>query len=324
MGAAVGADCNPWRDALVQRLRIGDYLVYLVVRILICAVQAMRMETGQLVARRLAWLFTVALKIRSKVVDDNLLHAYPDLPPEGRRRLARQMWEHLFLLVMEVAHTPRKIHETNWRKHVKLTGEDVLVGLMLNDRPTIIVSGHFGNFEVGGYLLGVLGFPTFTVARKLDNPYLDAFVNRFRRATGQVIIPKKGGYDQILDVLEHNGTMLFLADQYAGVKECWVEFFNRPASVYKAIALLALHNDAPVAVSYSRRLDRPMHFELGTVGSADPREAGDEVGSIRRLTQWYTQKLEQVVRLAPEQYWWVHRRWKDPRPEKKNRRKKAA
>lgn len=325
MPSAIEEDGSPRKELLVQRFRFGDYLVYLAVRILICVVQAMRMETGQLVARRLAWLFADALGIRSKVVDENLLHAYPDLAPEERQRLARQMWEHLFLLVMEVAHTPRKIHETNWRKYVHLTGEDVLVGLMLDDRPTIIVSGHFGNFEVGGYLLGVLGFPTFTVARRLDNPYLDAFVNRFRRATGQVIIPKKGGYDQILEVLEQHGTMMFLADQYAGVKECWVEFFNRPASVYKAIALLALHNDAPVAVSYSRRLDRPMQFELGTVGSADPREAGDEVGSIRQLTQWYTQKLEQVVRLDPKQYWWVHRRWKDPRLEKKrNRRKKRA
>ena len=308
----------------MQRLRIGDYLVYLVVRVLICIVQAIRLETGQQIARLLAWLFADVLKIRAGVVDDNLRHAFADLSPQARQRTARRMWEHLFLLVLEVAHTPRKIHETNWRKHVRLTGEDKLVRLMLDHRPMIIISGHFGNFEVGGYMLGVLGFPTFTVARKLDNPYLDRFVNRFRKATGQVIIPKKGGYDQILDVLSNEGTMLFLADQYAGEKACWVEFFGRPASVYKAIALLALHHDAPLAVSYVRRLGGPMQFELGTTDAADPREMGDQIGTIRELTEWYTNQLEQVIRLAPEQYWWVHRRWKDPRPAKRKRRKQAA
>ena len=65
----------------------------------------------------------------------------------------------------------------------------------------MIVTAHLGNFEVGGYVLGILGFPTYTVARTLDNPYLDRFVNRFRARTGQHIIPKNGGYDQILDVL---------------------------------------------------------------------------------------------------------------------------
>ena len=126
------------------------------------------------------------------------------------------MWEHLFLLVLEVAHTPRKIHETNWRDYVRLTNEDELVRSLLDDRPVLIVTAHLGNFEVGGYVLGVLGFPTYTVARTLDNPYLDRFVNRFRGGTGQHIIPKNGGYDQIVEVLARGGTMTFLADQYAG------------------------------------------------------------------------------------------------------------
>ncbi len=163
---------------------------------------------------------------------------------DQRLRLARRMWEHLFLLVLEVAHTPRKIHETNWRDYVRLTNEAELVRRLIEDRPVLVVSAHLGNFEVGGYVLGVLGFPTYTVARTLDNPYLDAFLNDFRGRTGQHIIPKNGGYDQIVDVLARGGTMTFLADQYAGPKGCWVEFFGRPASAHKAIALLALDNNA--------------------------------------------------------------------------------
>jgi Kdo2-lipid IVA lauroyltransferase/acyltransferase len=304
----------------VKRNRVVEYLVYLIVRILICIVQAMRLETGQRLGRQLAWWFSEVLGIRRGVVDENLRHAFPSATAGDRRRLARQMWEHLFLLVIEVAHAPRKIHETNWRRYGRLAGVAPLVQTLIDDRPTVIVTGHFGNFEMGGFLLGLLGFPSFTVARTLDNRYLDRFVNEFRGATGQYIISKKGGFDEIQAVMARGGTMAFLADQYAGAKGCWVEFFGRPASAHKAIALLAVEHDAPMTICYCRRLGSPMQFEMGFGGKADPREAGSDVGSIRDLTQWYTARLEEAIRRAPDQYWWLHRRWKDPRPA----RRKAA
>ena len=200
----------------MRRRQIVDYLVYVAVRILICVVQAMPVETGRRLARLLARLFCDVLHIRSGVVDDNLAHAFPAMSPTERTDLARRMWEHLFLLVLEVAHTPRKIHETNWRDYVVLHNEVELVRDLLDDRPLLIIASHLGNFEVGGYVLGILGFPTYTVARTLDNPYLDRFVNDFRGRTGQHMIPKNGGFDQIIEVLADGGTMTFLADQYAG------------------------------------------------------------------------------------------------------------
>ena len=103
-------------------------------------------------------------------------------------------------------------------------------------------------------------------------------MNRFRGGTGQHIIPKNGGYDQIIEVLARGGTMTFLADQYAGPKGCWVEFFGRPASAHKAIALLALDNNARVSVCVSRRLDRPMQFELDNYAMIDPHEVGNSPG----------------------------------------------
>ncbi len=308
----------------MRRNLVLDYLVYLLVRLFICVVQATRIETGRDIAKWLAWLAGDVLKLRGKVVDENLRHAFPELSDRECRQLTRRMWEHLFLLVLEVAHVPRKIHETNWRKFVRLRDVDQLVRTLLTDRPTIIVTGHFGNFEVGGYMLGMLGYPTHSVARTLDNRFLNDFVSRFRGGTGQYIIPKNGGYDQILEVLESRGTMAFLADQAAGPKGCWVDFFGRPASTYKAIALLALQHDAPIAVCYARRSDRPMAFDMVVSGMIDPREEGNEIESIRDVTQWYTTQLEAGVRQAPDQYWWVHRRWKDNRSRKRRQRKKAA
>ena len=304
------------------RRRILDYLVYVIVRILICIVQAIRIETGSRMARGLAWLFCDVIRIRRGVVDDNLAHAFPAMSPAERRHLARQMWEHLFLLVLEVAHTPRKIHETNWRDFVDLVNKVDFVRCLMDDRPLLIVTAHLGNFEVGGYILGILGFPTYTVARTLDNPYLDRFVNDFRGRTGQHIIPKNGGFDQIVDILGQGGVMTLLADQYAGAKGCWVEFFGRPASAHKAIALLALDNNARVSVTAVRRLHRPMHFQMINHATIDPHDVGNSLGTIRDLTQWYTSKLEDLIRIEPGQYWWLHRRWKDTRV-KKNKTKAA-
>ncbi len=293
--------------------RVIDYTVYLVVRLLICAVQAMPVSLGDAIARHLAWLFCDVLRLRRRVLDENLSHAFPEMTETDRRRLERAMWEHLFRLVLEVAHTPRKIHDTNWRDFVVLGGERELMRQLLADRPTMIVTGHYGNFEVGGYVLGVLGFPTHTVARTLDNPFLDRFVNDFRGRTGQHIIPKNGGYEQIEAVMSKHGTMTFLADQYAGPKGCWIRFFGRPASAHKAIALLSFEHQAPVYVSAVRRLGRPMAFELRQYACADPTTGGDEVRGVRELTQWFHDWLERIIRQDPAQYWWIHRRWKDTR-----------
>lgn len=303
--------------------RAADYAVYLVVRLLVCIVQGMRLESGHRLARLLAWLLADVVKLRGRVVEDNLVHAFPEMTAAQRRQLVRQMWEHLLVMVLEIAHSPRKIHETNWRDHIRLRGEAPLLRLLLEDRPTLVTTAHFGNFEAAGYLLGLLGFKSHTVARRLDNLDLDRFVNRFRSATGQYIIPKSGGYDQILWVLAHGGIMTFLADQAAGPKGCWVDFFGRQASAHKAIALLALEHRAPVVVSYARRLDRPMQFELATYAIADPAHDGPEFASVRSLTQWYTARLEDIIRTQPDQYWWVHRRWKDTRPQRAATRKAA-
>jgi len=305
------------------RNKAVDYAVCVLVRMLICMVQAMRIETGARLARGLAWVFCDVLRLRGAVVEENLVHAFPEMSAERRRKLTRQMWEHLFLLVLEVAHAPRKIHKTNWRDYVELRGQALLMRLLLADQPTLITTAHFGNFEVAGYVLGLLGFPTHTVARELDNRYLDHYVNQFRESTGQYIIQKNGGYDDIERVLGRGGTMTFLADQYAGPKGCWVAFFGRPASAHKAIALLAMEHKAPAVVSYAVRTGQPLHFLLATYAVADPRMGGEECASVKALTQWYTSRLEEIIRMTPGQYWWLHRRWKDTRAPKRSTKKAA-
>ena len=111
---------------------------------------------------------------------------------------------------------------------ITLHNADQMVRAFFDDRPTVLVCGHYGNFEVSAYVLGILGFPSYTIARPLDNPYLDRFLNDFRGLTGQYILSKTGSSKQVEAVLAGGGILALLGDQYAGPKGCWVDFFGTP------------------------------------------------------------------------------------------------
>ena len=298
---------------------VVDYLVYVVIRLLVCVVEILPLDTCARLARWLAWLVGGVLKVRQDVVDENLRHAFPEMSAEQRHELALGMWEHLFLMGMEVVHAPRKIHDTNWRDYVSLHNADQIIRTCFLDRPTVIISGHYGNFELSGYVLALLGFPSFTIARPLDNPFLDRFINNFRERTGQFILSKMGSAGEVDRILAGGGVLALLGDQYAGRKGCWTQFFGRPASSHKAIALFSLGADAPAVFCYTRRTGAMLHHVMGSDGILDPQTAPAEMRTVPAVTQWYTSQLERTIRAVPAQYWWVHRRWKDPRPRKKHR-----
>ncbi|MDR2438078.1 MAG: lysophospholipid acyltransferase family protein [Planctomycetaceae bacterium] len=293
-----------------------DYLVYLFVRILFCAVQSLSLKMGHTLARCLAWLFTDIIPIRQDLLHKNIQTAFPEKTYQERRHLIRLMWEHLFLMGVEIALANRQIRDLNWSHHIQLTGALPLLSLLHQNRPIILVTGHFGNFEIGGFSLGILTYPSNSVARSLDNPFLNRFIKNFRESTGQFLVSKNGGAPEILRVLENNGLMAFLADQSAGSKGCMVNFFGKPASTFKAIALLSLQFKAPIVVCYSLRKTNergefePMRFEMYVTDILDPLHLPPDIQNIKEITQWFTLKLEEGIRRHPEQYWWLHRRWK--------------
>lgn len=291
-----------------------DYAVYLGVRVVIAVVQALPLDICDQLSSALATLCSRWLRIRFRVSEENLQAAYPALTTAERERLIWRMWHHLFLLVVEIAHAQRKIHRSNWRRHITFPDEQGSVRAMLMPGSKVVVSGHFGNFEVAGFMLGLMGFPAAAVARPLENPYLDRYLGTFRSGTGQSVISKQGSASEIADLLESGKMLALLGDQAAGPRGCWVEFFGRPASAHKAIAVFSLANQIPLMVSYTRRVGAPLQFESAILALADPRDSGYKLGTVPALTQWYSDRLEEIVNLAPEQYWWLHRRWKGEPP----------
>jgi KDO2-lipid IV(A) lauroyltransferase len=188
----------------------------------------------------------------------------------------------------------------------------------------LTVTGHFGNWEMLSYMLGLTGFRGAVVARRLDNPYLDRFLKRFRRATGQALLDKSEDYEKIKATLESGGHLGMVGDQDAGPRGLFVEFFGRPASTYKSIALLSLEYSAPIAVCGAARGKAPLHFDIYLADVILPEEYSDDPAAVKHITERYTRALERLVRIDPRQYFWLHRRWKNQPPVRKSAGRTAA
>lgn len=288
-----------------------DYAIYLVVRMVVGMAQAVSVRQSYAMADGLAGLMYRVDKRHRKVAMENLEHAFGErFSAEERDAIVRGVYRHFCRMLMEMLHIPRKLHGTTWRERIELVQHGGVLDRLLDGGPVILLTGHFGNWEMAGYLFGVFGFPPNSVARELDNPYLDRFLRKFRERTGQKMIPKNGGYEQMLEVLKSGGILSMLADQDAGPRGMFVDFFGRPASTHKAIALLALEYNAPVVVGYARRIGPGFRYEVGTEEIIEPGELNGGAGDVKLVTQRFTSALERVIRRNPEQYLWLHRRWK--------------
>jgi KDO2-lipid IV(A) lauroyltransferase len=290
---------------------LADYLVYVAVRLVVGFCQALSIEQSYRIA---GFLAAVAYRVdrRHRVVAmENLRQAFGDRFSEAERdRIVRGVYRHFCGMLMEMLHIPRKLHLTNWRERISLVGHEPVLDRLLEGGPLVMVSGHFGNWELVGYLFGVFGFPSTSVARPLDNPYLDRYLNEFRGRTGQKLIAKKGGSDDMASVLERGKILSVLCDQDAGQRGLYVDFFGRPASSHKGIALLALAHNAPILVGGARRVGPGFRYEVVCEEIIEPRDWAGQADEIRWITARYTAALERMVRRDPEQYFWLHRRWK--------------
>lgn len=296
----------------MKRNQVMDGLVYLGLRVIIALILSTSLENCQRAARLLARALSNWLPLRRRVIDENLAMVMPSITSHQLSAMRQAMWEHLLLMICEIAHAPRKIHRTNWRDHFYLPHKNAMFQSLMGQRPTILVTGHFGNFELAGFATGLFGIPSTTIARPLDNPYVHNYLTKFRSLGGQHMLDKEGSAVPVQQILESGGALALLADQHAGPKGCWADFLGHPASCHKALALFVLTSGAEMVVSYNRRLDRPLRFEMGCTGIATPDVPGEHLASVRSLTMWYNGCLEKAIGLAPQQYWWVHRRWREP------------
>jgi KDO2-lipid IV(A) lauroyltransferase len=304
------------RPAFKERLATSwqnflHWIVYVAVRLVSVALHAFPVDLNLQTAKLLGnIMYAIDKKHRDRAMA-NLRRSFPEKSEAECQALARRSMQQMVMLFVEVLFTTRLIRVDTWTKYVQLENfHDVQEMLLRRERGMIMLTGHYGNWEILGYVLATLGFHTVSIARPLDNPYVSKFLFGVREKTGQRIIAKKGATPEITAALDKKLTVAFIADQNAGSKGMFVDFFGRLASTYKSIGLLAMEYEVPVVIGYARRIDDRFHFQAGPQDVIYPQDWKDQPDPLRYITQRYTKAIEDIVRADPGQYWWVHRRWK--------------
>ena len=289
---------------------ITDLLGYLALRTLVVFLYLFDVETNLNTAcflGRLLWKYHHRGRNRAL---DNLRASFPQKSEQWVWETGRRSFEHIAMLAIDVLFTPRLVKRYNWRNYSQYKNVERTKWLMQEGRGLLIVGGHYSNFEIVGYLMGLFGFNIYSIARPLDNKFINKHLYEVRRRMGQKIIDKKGAAELMGKTASSGATLCFIADQDAGKKGIFVDFFGRKASTYKSIGLIAATNNIPIVVGYSRRVGNRFFFEMGVNRIIFPEEWIGLDDPLEWITAEYTKAIESFVREDPSQYWWLHRRWK--------------
>ena len=260
------------------------------------------------------WVFSV-VRIRRQVTLDNLRQAFPDKDEREIVKLARATYEHFGMTMLESL------------KLLSMSREEVTEAIQILDdralqqakeagRGAVMITGHMGNWEYLGAWVSINGFPATFMFQEQANPYVSRLIRTYRERMGMDVVPRGMALRSYLRALKQGRFVAAVADQDAGRNGIFVHFLGRPASTPTGPARFALKTGAPIIFSISYR-DQSGHlfgqFETLNI-EYDP---GDEAVALRRIVEAYTRQLETWIRKYPEQWFWMHRRWKT-QPEREN------
>lgn len=294
------------------RNKLADYLTYFALRSFAMWVHMFPPEKAYRYARLIGELLWRLDRRHRRIAVGHIRLSFPKWPEARVRRVARKSMAQMVYLGLELLLTPRLITPMTWRQHVRFApGMEEALRLLIRQHTGVILwTGHLGSWEIAGYTLATIGFPLVAVARPLDNPHINEFVMGVRERTGQSILYKKGAAGNMADVLDGRGILGIIGDQDAGQRGVFVDFFGRPASTNKSTAVMAVRTGCPIAVGCGQRISDRFEFEIVLQRIIYPKEWADKPDPVVWITQEYMHELEKLVERAPEQYLWVHRRWK--------------
>ncbi|MDQ4123479.1 MAG: lysophospholipid acyltransferase family protein [Acidobacteriota bacterium] len=292
-----------------KRSKVQNKSELLAVRSLLGAIGSLPLETSMRLGKSLGRFLGSRFPKLQKIARRNLDIAFPEMPAEEKDRIVLGTFESLGRHLGFVSHF-RKFKLEDVRRVVEVVGKEHFDRAHATGRGILFFTGHFGSWEVFNLLPPAFGFGMNILVRRIDNPLLEEYVDSFRTKFGSVTLDKTRSARQMFRVLENGELLGILADLNAQEKEgVFVDFFGVPASTTVSIAKLALKTNAIVLPAfavweeakqkYVIYLDPPLEYE--------PGDASDE--NVRELTQKITNVVEKYVRLYPEQWLWIHKRW---------------
>jgi Kdo2-lipid IVA lauroyltransferase/acyltransferase len=270
-------------------------------------------RAGLWVGSRLGDLAWLALPRRRAMTLENLARALGrERSAAQLRRLGRRSFEHLGMNLVEACvffFRPPSV----LLSRVELDGVEHVRAAAAKGKGILLLTAHYGNWELLAASHALSVYSLSVVVRPMDNPVMDRVVERFRLRSGVELITKRRGLRDILEALRRGRMVGILLDQNAARAEgVFAPFFGVPASTSKALAVISLRTGAPVVPVFIRRVEGERHRV-----EAGPVIPMPSTGDVADYTAAFNRAIEAAIRRAPEQWFWMHNRWKTrPRPEK--------
>lgn len=282
-------------------------------RVVVGALRLAPERMALLFGEGLGWVAGVLFRVRRRTVEEHLQKAFPGQEAKWRRSVARASFRHLG---RESVATFRLgcMDADEIRGRTEVVGFEAFKEAAAEGKGVIVVTGHLGNWEIGGASVATRGIPMDVVAQRQRNPLFDADLNANRNRLGMTVIERREAPRGVLRALRKGRVVGIVGDQNVRSGGAFVEFFGRPASTARGTALFALRTGSPLFLGIAKRMPGiPQRYRV-TFERIDFTPSGEMERDVHRLTEAHTRHLERKVKETPEQYFWQHRRWKTRPP----------
>ena len=256
-------------------------------------------------AHKLAQLFYNHLVIRQKEARKNIAIAFPRYSQARRELILKNSYIFCIRNTMQFLSFPKGFQNA----HITVNGKEYLDKALTKKKGVILVTGHFGVWEIMLAWFGLNQYSMLVVGQKQKNSGADTFVNQLRENTGIKMIPRKSSIESMYEALARNTILTLASDQDAKKRGIFVKFFSLPASTPKGAGRFHLEYGSPL-IFVTCHLERPNNHVLDILPI--PTDSNSNIASI---TQSFTLMLENIITAYPEQYFWFHRRWKTKQPQ---------
>lgn len=270
-------------------------------------------RTAYALGRGLGWFYGNILRVRRAEILDRLEVSFPEKSLEECKAIRAGMYRHMGMTVIDSFRMLR-LSEEEIKQEVRFVDEHNLRVPFAEGRGVVAPSGHIGSWEVIAVVGPLTGYPEAVVVKNIRPPALDELVNRVRSRFGTQVFKRKGSYRSCLRALKSGKLLGFIMDQNTIIDQgVFVSFFGRQACTTPGAVILAQQANAPIVPVFSIR--RPDYYtEILCLPPIDP-PPDRSPESIQRCLQEVTTAIESVIRRYPEQWIWMHRRWKTRPPE---------
>ena len=287
-----------------------EWVEYAAVWIILKALGAMPRRAARTFAAFLTSVLFFLLSRLQKTAEFNLRLAFPDWTEAQRKNTAQKMVRNLGWMAAEFAHFPHLTRE-NIDKVVILEGHGNFLEGQRRGKGVLYLTGHIGAWELSSFAHALYGYALHYMARPLDNKRVDELVNQYRCSSGNRPIFKNESARVMLKILKHSGTIGILADQNTMPEEgVFVDFFGKSACTTTGIARVALHTGAAVVPGYAYWDDAAQKYRLRFEPPVELMRTGDSERDVLENTQRFATVIEEIIRRHPDQWVWLHKRWK--------------